>query len=432
MRKDILLCSNDNGFVPMMVLINSILMNNEDVVFHIMQASITEEHKEFIRSWIEEKNGLVTIYEADKEFVDKMQRLRSLLPASHVTVEGFFRLYAVNKIEAVDRVLYLDIDTVVDGDLSELFTMDFEGNYFCAARDSGKDWTALKGKLGIPFEYPYINSGVLLMNIAELKKVINDDFIIDFLVKHHERFSFCDQDMINKAWYRNIKIISNKYNSLSREVKGMKPARYEGDALIYHYTGPVKFWNQYDENSYFWGMDVYAKYTDNAFADNLCEKVKSNIERFKNNAYIVVENNGKKLPSAANWGNCLIFYYRNVKGKNSTCVEYLRGMNIKNVAIYGVGEIGKFVCDEIIESNSECRVKYFIDRASKAKEYNGVEVIRPFTMAKRIKEIDAIIIAVIKDSFEDIEEYLHMLNINANIISVYQLLFYVNDSIRNE
>lgn len=363
MRKDILLCSNDNGFVPMMVLINSILMNNKDVVFHIMQASITAEHKEFISKWIADRNEQVIIYETNKEFAEKMQNLRNLLPASHVTVEGFFRLYAVNKLEEVDKVLYLDIDTVVDGDLTELFSIDFEGNYFCAAQDSdGKDWTALKGKLGIPFQYPYINSGVLLMNMKELRKVIDDDYIVEFLMKYHERFSFCDQDMINKAWYDRIKIISNKYNSMCREIKGRKPAKCEGKALIYHFTGPVKFWNQYDENTYFWGMDVYEKYIDNAFEVKLCERVKENIERYKNNAYIVVENNGKKVTSAGNWGNCLIFYYNNVKSKKHSCVDYLKREGIKNVAIYGLGEIGKFIYDEIKAEGNTCNVKYFVDR----------------------------------------------------------------------
>lgn len=54
-------------------------------------------------------------------------------------------------------------------------------------------------------------------------------------------------------------------------------------------------------------------------------------------------------------------------------------------------------------------------------------MIRPTAMARRGNEVDAIIIAVIKDSFEDIQEYLRMMNIKNDCISVYQMLFYVEN-----
>lgn len=425
MNKDILISSNDKGFLPMMVLINSILCNNTDVTFHIMQTSISEEHKDFIRNWILSKNGQVIIYDADLSFVEKMKNLRTLLPASHVTIEGFFRLYAIDKIKNVDRILYLDIDTVVDGDLTELFEINFDGNYFCAAKDSeDKDWTALKGKLGIPFSYPYVNSGVLLMNVLELKKMINEEFIINFISNNHARFSFCDQDMINKAWFHKIKIISNKYNSMCREPKGMIPAKYSGKPLIYHYTGPIKFWDKYDENCYFWGMEIYQKYLDNSFCEMICEKVKENIICYQNNIYITIENRKKHITAASNWGNCLIFYYENIKKKNKTFINYLKNYNIKKVAIYGVGEIGKFIFNEINLSKETCEVKYFIDRSAKSKDYNGVKILRPAIFQEVVPEVDAIIVAVIKESYNDIEQYLRLLNITNKMISVYQLMYY--------
>lgn len=428
MNKNILLCSDDRGFMPLMVLINSILETNNDATIHIVQASISEKHKAIITDWVEKKNGKVIIYQVDNEFLEEIQRLRKLLPSSHVTAEGFFRLYAVNLLKDMDRVLYLDIDTVVDGDLTELFEMDFEGNYFCAAEDSkDKDWTALKGKLGIPYEYPYINSGVLLMNLELLRDVVDKDFVCDFLRKHHARFSFCDQDLINKAWYDKIKVISNKYNCMCREPKGMRPARYEGHSLINHYTGPVKFWNNYDKNCFFWNMDVYAKYVDKDFSEELYNKVHENIKKFMNNIYITVENKGKRITSAANWGQCLIYYFENVKAKNGSCIDYLESINAKNVAIFGTGEIGKFVYNEIQNKNPEYKVKYFIDRSEKIQKYDDVEILPAALFAEKKDEVDAIIIGEIKDSFESIGEYLELLNIDSKLISVYQLLFYVKD-----
>ena len=60
----------------------------------------------------------------------------------------------------IDRILYLDADTLVLKDLTEMYEVEFNDNYVLGTLDyltSGIDYLGIKSK-------KYINAGVLLLN----------------------------------------------------------------------------------------------------------------------------------------------------------------------------------------------------------------------------------------------------------------------------
>ena len=75
----------------------------------------------------------------------------------------YFRIFAAKYLpKDIDRVLYLDADTLVINKLDELYNMDFEGNYFIAATHVRKMLHKFNEiRLGIEKDEPYINTGVL-------------------------------------------------------------------------------------------------------------------------------------------------------------------------------------------------------------------------------------------------------------------------------
>ena len=82
----------------------------------------------------------------------------------------------------IDRILYLDSDTVVINKLNELYNMNFEDNYFIAATHIGKAVHKFNEmRLGIKQDEPYINTGVLLINLKELRKINIEKDVIDFI-----------------------------------------------------------------------------------------------------------------------------------------------------------------------------------------------------------------------------------------------------------
>lgn len=103
----------------------------------------------------------------------------------------------------IDRILYLDADTLVLKDLTEMYEVEFNDNYVLGTLDyltSGIDNLGIKSK-------KYINAGVLLLNLEKIRK---DNKIYDLL--KYIRLLGNDQTLINYVFYPKIGIMPSKYN----------------------------------------------------------------------------------------------------------------------------------------------------------------------------------------------------------------------------
>ncbi len=124
-----------------------------------------------------------------------------------ITVSTMDRLLLPHMLGDVRRVVYLDVDTLVLGDIGELFRLDLGGRPI-AARDSNvsedSEWqragralpepvaTDLRRRMGAlhGFGHPALNAGVLVMDLDRLRQ---DDFTRTYL-GWAERYGFHDQD----------------------------------------------------------------------------------------------------------------------------------------------------------------------------------------------------------------------------------------------
>lgn len=100
-----------------------------------------------------------------------------------------------------DRMLWLDCDTIVEEDITDLFDMDLDGFYYAGALEQIK----------CTRERLYINSGVLLANLSYLRESGKEQEIIDHL--NHHYVGYPDQDTISNLCKMNIKPISSEYNA---------------------------------------------------------------------------------------------------------------------------------------------------------------------------------------------------------------------------
>ena len=126
------------------------------------------------------------------------------------------------KILKEDKVIYLDIDTIVDGDLSELWSLNLNNNYIAAHFENRK--------------INYINSGVLLMNLKLIRETKVDDVIIKLL--KNCKFQFPDQDAMNLVFKNRILGLDSKFNKLGKDYV------YNEDFIIRHWAGVIKPWKE--------------------------------------------------------------------------------------------------------------------------------------------------------------------------------------------
>lgn len=112
------------------------------------------------------------------------------------------------KVICEDRLLYLDADTIVNGDLSELYNMDMEDADIVGVKDIGILDIQLQS-IGKKHGDPYINAGVLLMNLKQIRERNLSDIWIKLI---NTRPTSCyDQDVLNATC--KIKLVDNIYNS---------------------------------------------------------------------------------------------------------------------------------------------------------------------------------------------------------------------------
>ena len=101
----------------------------------------------------------------------------------------------------VDRVLWLDPDTIVSDDISDLWNYDLENRYFAAVEEvRNHNHTQL----------PYFNAGVMLMNLAKFRSDKMDDRIItDINTTHYEHL---EQDALNFNCFLQILKLPSCYS----------------------------------------------------------------------------------------------------------------------------------------------------------------------------------------------------------------------------
>jgi len=121
----------------------------------------------------------------------------------------------------VPRVIYLDCDTLIFRDPSELFDFDLPpGRILAAVPDSETltlrdDSHTLADTMNLPDDGRYFNSGVMLMNLDGLRKQHLVERAIDFLSAWKPDYRFHDQSAINFLLHGQIEELPEHWNRAS-------------------------------------------------------------------------------------------------------------------------------------------------------------------------------------------------------------------------
>lgn len=129
--------------------------------------------------------------------------------------EMFYRILIPHVFSDCGKAIYIDCDTVVLGDISELYNHDLENYTIGAVRDmiepeNCENSNYIKNELKIPVSR-YINSGVLLINCERFRKLkMKERFFLELAQRKNLRYP--DQDLINLVCAGEIKLIDEKWN----------------------------------------------------------------------------------------------------------------------------------------------------------------------------------------------------------------------------
>ena len=103
-----------------------------------------------------------------------------------------------------------------------------------------------------------------------------------------------------------------------------------------------------------------------------------------------------------------------IKQSDRTLVKYFEAHGYKNIAVYGMADIGKLLINEL--KNSSITVAYGID-----KNINASSVVEVFAPEESLKDVDAVVVTAIA-YFDEIERMLSA-KMKCPIISLEDLVY---------
>jgi lipopolysaccharide biosynthesis glycosyltransferase len=233
---------DENYIVPIYALFTSIFINNRTnaIIFHVIVTGISQLEKDKLIDYVKQNKADILFYEINE---DEVKKVVYIPDGTHFTIATYYRLFLPALLPPeITKLLYIDADTVVIGNLQPLYDVDLGGVPLAAAVDTFP--SLVREDLGINEENSIFNAGVLLIDTKNWLNQKVTENAIDFILKFPEKIKYVDQDALNATlinkWYK----LDSKYNFLSFEVILQKPSKHlVRDKVIIHYNTPQKPWH---------------------------------------------------------------------------------------------------------------------------------------------------------------------------------------------
>ena len=247
--------ATDNKYIyPTIVSLASLVINASINTFYniyiLHTPDFSDNSKHFLKS-IEDKYS----YICQINFINMENKYKDLPLNDQKAIPTYYRLSLQDLLPEVDKIIYLDGDTLIFEDLKELIEIEMKENLILGFLDSVPDAIHNFG-----FKNPTVlNAGVLLMDLNGLRKYNFSQKIVDFFSKYPNNITQHDQTIINVVLQDKIAPIPPKYGiwawntnqeAIEHLEKQWPKLKYNKkdfyDAIkhpaIVHYVWPKPFW----------------------------------------------------------------------------------------------------------------------------------------------------------------------------------------------
>lgn len=232
------------------VSIFSVLQNNtelEEIHVYILGEELTNDSIQRMQNMIAAFGRELSFIET-KDLILKMKALD--MPTYRGSYAANMRLFPDEMLdESVDKLLYLDADTIVNGSLADLLQTDMQGKTLGMILDSLGD--SHKEQIGLSESDEYFNSGVILFDMFRWRRQKYSEKIVRHVVEQRNHYPAPDQDLLNIVCKNEIFRLDISYNfqpihyafTTAQYLRIMRPKVYysayelaeaEKNIVIYH------------------------------------------------------------------------------------------------------------------------------------------------------------------------------------------------------
>lgn len=192
---NILVTLNSGYVLPLCTMLKSLSYSNEgtDIDLYIVHSSLTLADFQKINAVTINTDISLHPIKVDNSLFDGAPTCK------RISKETYYRIFASELLpEELDRILYIDPDTVVINRLDDFYNADFGSNVLIGAKhfDGAIDiWN--RKRLGIKHSKRYINAGVMLFNLKLMRELFSSERVFDIIKKKKPILFLADQDVIN-------------------------------------------------------------------------------------------------------------------------------------------------------------------------------------------------------------------------------------------
>lgn len=257
--------STDDNYIPYLDIAIASLSENASREYRyriiVLNTGLKEENVRKVKA-NERADLRIDFIDISEQLAHIKSRFKNVY---HFSIVTYYRLFIASLFPQYDKVIYLDCDLVVLGDISALYNIELGENIFAAGPEAFVQNTPAfrlyaKTALGVDPD-TYVNAGVLLMNLKAFRENRIEEQFVQMITEHDFDLLDPDQAYLNYLCEGKIHILPNGWN------KEPMPLPCEGKKNIVHYALYKKPW-QYDDvidGEYFW---QYAK--KSPFYEQIC------------------------------------------------------------------------------------------------------------------------------------------------------------------
>ena len=260
MKIPVVFCFDNNFALPAYVAITSLSFYANDqtqyLVYCVVNKDLTDNNRKHIQS-LSNKNLKLQFIEAKSTF-EKSHQHRG------ITESSYYRLMLHDLIPNENKIIYLDVDVLINNDLTELYNLNLDENIIGGIKNLYIHQVFEKHLVNISYwkekfqnaKYTYFNAGVLLMNLNQIRST---EIWKEWIELAKQKWEYHDQDILNITCMNRILYLPPKYNATY-------PIRARGASLwdlfsreelteapvIYHFTASKPWDSKYMDQSKVW------------------------------------------------------------------------------------------------------------------------------------------------------------------------------------
>jgi len=240
--------TDDNYFQHCCAMLCSLFENNEDKKFyvHLLTHGLAKKSVCFLNNLCQRYQNELTVYNVDESKLEgvKFRKNRPLTKAA------YYRILLPEILSPdIDKVLYLDCDIIVLGNVKELYEIELHNFALAACQDASPYTNLHRRQLGLDLKGKAFCSGLMIINLDYWRKTGAEEKLIEYSKRERDKVYLHDQDSLNYVFKNQWYALPYKWGVsplsiavLDNSQKYFDYIEYAFEPGIIHYASPAKPW----------------------------------------------------------------------------------------------------------------------------------------------------------------------------------------------